>query len=93
MTCVVAGPALVVIIMIARHPSAITTRKLGKDTGLLLTRPTRYTAHLGPYSRAREGEREGGRDGECANTWGSAFNGLRVGGLGFHRLTIGEYKI
>ena len=48
---VVVGPALVVLIMIARRPSAITIRKLLKSKGLLRTGPGNYTAHLGPHSK------------------------------------------
>lgn len=56
---VVAGPVLVVF-MIARHPSAITSRKLWKDTGLLCTRPWNYihnwATERGPGERKREWE-------------------------------------
>ena len=51
-TNVVAGAALVVLIMIARHPSAITIRKLWKKKkGLLLTGRGNYMTHLGPHSK------------------------------------------
>lgn len=48
-TNVTVGPALVVL-RIVRCPSATTIRKLGKNKGLLLTRPGNYTIHLGPHS-------------------------------------------
>lgn len=65
--CVVAGPALVVIVMIARHPSAITIRKLWKVTILLCTRPGYHRARLGPHSKVLEGERV------STWAWGRAF--------------------
>ena len=46
------GPTLVVLIMIARHLSAITMRML-----LLLTGCGNYKAHLGPHSEIK-GERQ-----------------------------------
>lgn len=39
-------PALVLLIMIARCPSAITIRKLRTNKGLLLGGPGNYKAHL-----------------------------------------------
>ena len=79
-TNVVAGPALLILVMIARCPSTITIRKLNK--GLLLARPRNYPAHLRPQSKVMSRERE--------NTWagGSAFTEVKRGGLGFHRLTL-----
>ena len=47
-TNVVAGPVLVVLIMIARCPSAITIRELWKNKCVLLTEPGNSTAYLGP---------------------------------------------
>ena len=61
-TSIVAGPALMVLIMIARHLSAITVRKLLKNEGILLTRPGITLAHLGPHKRS-QGEREKERKG------------------------------
>lgn len=49
-TTVVSGPALFFLNMIAPHISAITIRKLWKDTCLLLTKPGNYTVHLEPHS-------------------------------------------
>ena len=52
-----------------------------KKKGLLLTRPGNYTVHLGPHSVVM------GRERECL-ALGSAFIGVRDGGLGFLRLTL-----
>ena len=49
-TSIVSGQALTVI---AKHSSAITIRKLWKDTGLLLTRYGNYTTHLGTHGGVR----------------------------------------
>lgn len=45
----VSGPALLFLNIIAAHLSAITIRKLWKDTCLLLTKPGNYTVHLEPH--------------------------------------------
>ena len=53
-----------VLIMIARHPSAITIMKVWKKKkkDLLLTGPGNYKAHLGPHSKVSGGKkRERGR--------------------------------
>lgn len=51
MTNIVAEPQLVVLFVIAKHPSAITTRKLKKkkrkEKCLLLIGPGSYMTHLG----------------------------------------------
>lgn len=70
-----AGPALVVLIMIARRPSAVTIRGLGKDSGSLLTGPENHNAHLGRSWRSQLG-REG------AQAWGAAFIEVEGGGPG-----------
>lgn len=62
---VMTGLTLVVLIMIARHPSATTIRKLWKNKGLFHIGPGNYTAHLGPHGgRWRGMEREKQREGE-----------------------------
>lgn len=71
-THVGAGLTLVVL-MIARHPSAPTISTLGKNKGLLLTRPGNYTAHLGSFNKVR------GRKKGNAQAWGSVLLGSRVG--------------
>lgn len=48
-TRVLLGPALVVLIMIAKCQSAITIRKLWTNKGLLLGGPGNYKAHLRPH--------------------------------------------
>ena len=76
-TTAVAGLALVVPVRIARHPSAITIRKLWENKGLLLTGPGRYTAHLGPHSKVVDKESSGAR------AWGTLpLLGSRPGGKG-----------
>ena len=61
---IMARPALVVLIMTARQPSAIPIRKLWKNKGLLLTGLGSYTAHLRPHSEVVRGERMRERKGE-----------------------------
>lgn len=46
-TSAVVGLTLVVLIVTARHPSAITQETL-KNEGVLFTRPGNYTTQLGP---------------------------------------------
>lgn len=48
----VSGPAVVILVMISRHTSAITIRKHLKKVYLLLTGPGNYTTHLGPDNEA-----------------------------------------
>lgn len=72
--------ALVILIMIARPPSAIIIRELCKNKDLFLTGPGNYIAHLGPHSEVV------GKD--CARARAAAFIGVEGGGLGFHRLTL-----
>lgn len=58
MTKVVVGPALVILIQIARHLSATNHQEtLEKNRGLLLTRSGTYTAHLGPHGEVVVRER------------------------------------
>ena len=87
-TDVVVGPVLVVLILIARCPSAEIVRKLEKNKSLLFTGSGNYTVHLGPHSEAVDRERE------YTWAWGSAFIGVKVGGLGCGggSLFIGEFK-
>lgn len=70
---VVAGLALVVLIMIVRHCPAITIRNFDKKKGLLFTGPGNYMSHFGPHSEVA------GRERKRAQAWGSAFIRLRVG--------------
>ena len=80
----VAGLALVLLMMIARHPSAISFRKLrGKS---FITGPGNYTAYLGSHSEVMGRERE--REREPAQAWGSAFIGVKGGGLRFRGFTL-----
>lgn len=80
---VVTGPALLLLIMIARRPLAITVRKLGKDTGSLLTRPGNYRARLAVGHMVRsQVERE------TAQAWGAALLGVEGGSLRFQGLTL-----
>ena len=74
-TNVVAGPALVTLIMIARGPSTITIRKFLGKKGLLLKGHGNYKAYLGPKSKAM-GERESTGLGFCFY-WGLGW-GPRV---------------
>ena len=68
---IVAGPDLVVLIMIARHPSAITIRKLKKKVYCLQV--LEITWHTWGHTARLQVERE------RAGTWGSAFIGVPRG--------------
>ena len=91
-----AEPALVVLIMIARHPSALTTGKLEKIKVYYLqdveiTQHTWYHTARSGGERDREMERgrEGGREGYCEHGPGVLLLlGLGVGAWGFPRLTL-----
>lgn len=54
-----AGPALVVLIMVARCTSATTIRERWKNKDLLLTDSGKYNSYLRPHGRSwEEGEKE-----------------------------------
>ena len=74
---IVVGPGLVVLIMIARHPSAITIRKLWKNKGLLQN--LEITRHSWGHIVRLKVERES--VGTQASS--SAFIGVEGGPLGF----------
>lgn len=81
----VALPALVVLIMTARHPSATTIQKL-KNKGLLHAGLANYTAHLGPHREVM------GRESE-SRPRGAAFIGVKGGAQGYvGSLFSGELK-
>ena len=80
----VAGPALVVLIVIARCLFTITTRKLWKSKGLLFTVPGNYTAHLGLHHKVTGRKRER----VCVRAWDSAFTGVKCEGLTFGGLIL-----
>ena len=83
-TNVVAGLDFEVLIMIARHLSAIIIMKLEKKK-CFITRSRNYTTYLGPHSEVADRRKL---------TWGSAFIGIGIGGgLGFCGLTLfGKFK-
>ena len=85
---VVARPALVVLMMIARYPSAITIRNLCGKKKVYYFRTRKLYNTQGPRSEVsgREGEPKCGRVGSQA--WGSAFIGVKGAGLGFYELTL-----
>lgn len=62
-----------VLIMIARHLSAITITK-------------NYTAYLGPHSEVKIMGVE--REGKSTYAWGAAFIGIKNKGLQFYGLTL-----
>ena len=77
--CVVAG-AVLVFLIIARSLSAISTRKLGKSKGFLLTGPENDTVHLGLCIKAVSRENTCGK-GFCfhwSQGWGLGFLGLTI---------------
>lgn len=53
-----ANLALVMLIMIARHTSAVTIMELRKIQGLLLTNPGGYVAYPGPQKEVMRRDRE-----------------------------------
>ena len=53
---------------------------LKKNKGLSLARPGNYIEHLGPHGEVATRKREN------AGVWGSAFFGVKGGGLGFSGL-------
>lgn len=80
----VAGPALVVLIVMARCLCTITTWKLWKSKGLLFTVPGNYTAHLGLHQKVPGRKRER----VCVRACDSAFTGVKREGLTFGGLIL-----
>ena len=75
----VVGRALVARIMIARCPSAATSRKLGNG-GLLLIGAGGYTEQLGERSKVSGRERGRERERERTQPWEFAFSRAEGGG-------------
>lgn len=87
MNNVVSGPALVVLIMTARCPSAEPSGNFEKKQRFITYETWKLHDTLGATQRGcREREREHER--ELARGWGSAFIGVENGGLGFLRLIL-----
>lgn len=90
-TNVVAGPELM-ILMTARHSSAINIRTLWKKKkDLLLTCPEDYMVHLGPH-REVEGR---GKENVCVGgggTWSSVVWGSRIGPMVLGAQSIHEFN-